>query len=131
MTAQLADSTSKWAKYRRDNMMYCLAVYEWQQKLDILAMQKLFERLITPIGSPPDDVWVAPPGKWQGNDYRYSNFLKRDVINQKLWSNLSYMWRRQPNARAYLAAELSVNFDFGRKLKIQIDEASVEGVGEV
>jgi RHS repeat-associated protein len=91
-------------RYRKDNMVFCLAVYEWSAKLDIVAFQKLFENVVTLIGSPPDDTYVHVEDEWEGKELRYKNFIKRDVIHQDDWAALAYSWRRQQDARAYLAA---------------------------
>jgi hypothetical protein len=118
------------ARYRKDNMVFCLAVYEWTADLDILAFQQLFEEIATLIGSSPDDTYVHRKGEWNGKELRYKNFIKRDIIHQDDWVALVYNWRRQPDARAYLAAGLSVSLEF-RQIHIEIDEAIAHSVPQV
>lgn len=115
-------------KYRKSNLVYSLAIYEWTSKIDILAWRDLFERFTAFIGAPPDDVWVCAAGTWKGKDYKYRNFVKRNVIYQQDWQSLNYHWRRQPDARLYSAIDLSVGLDLSKKFSVLIDEAAVSDV---
>ena len=114
--------------YLPGNLEYCLAVYEWKAQLSIFEMLALFERIAAMIGSPPDDVWMCRADEWKGKNYKYRNFWKRDVIHQDDWVDLSYNWRRQPDARLYLAAAVSVSLDLSKRFSVHIDEAATADV---
>jgi hypothetical protein len=114
--------------YLPTNLEYWLVVYEWKEKLSIFDMLPLFERIAALIGYPPDDVWMCRAGEWKGKSYKYRNFLKRDAIHQDDWANLSYDWRRQPDARLYLAASVSVSLDLNKCISVHIDEAATTDV---
>jgi hypothetical protein len=117
--------------YRKDNIVYCLAVYHWSRVVTILDVFNLFERIVKIIETNPDHALLHVADTWKGKDYRYKNFIKRDLINREPWVGLTYDWRRQPDARLYQAASLSVQFDLGPNLTIQIDEALVKDIGAV
>lgn len=110
--------------YLPTNLEHWLTVYEWKEQLNIFDMFSLFERIAALIGTPPDDVWVCRAGEWNGKSYKYRNFLKLDVVHRDDWANLSYDWRRQPDARLYLAASVSVFLDLGKSVSVHIDEAA-------
>lgn len=128
MTATRNDD---FARYRPDNIVYCLAIYEWERELTVVTALPLFERVAELIGAPPDDSWVCRPGEWKGKSYRHQNFLKRDILHQEPWANLHYAWRRQPDARAYLAAGISMGLDLGRRFDVEIDEAVTANAAQV
>jgi hypothetical protein len=117
--------------YRKDNIVYCLAVYHWSCDVTVLDVFNLLERIVKIIGTNPDHAYLHVADTWNGKDYRYKNFIKRDLINREPWVGLTYDWRRQPDARLYLAASVGMHFELGPKLKIQIDEALVTDIGTV
>ena len=114
--------------YLPTNLEYWLAVYGWKEQLTILDMVPLFERIAALIGSPPDDVWMRRSDDWKGKSYKYRNFRKLDAIYQEDWVALAYNWRRQPDARLYLAASISFSLDVIRKFSVHIDEAATTDV---
>jgi hypothetical protein len=116
-------------KYRNSNIVHALAIYDWASSIDILACRDLFERFTAFVGAPPDDVWVCAADTWKGKDYKYRNFVARNIIAQQNWQSLSYQWRRQSDARLYFAIRFSVGLeDLHRKLSVLIDEAAVSDV---
>lgn len=115
-------------KYLPSNTVRCLAIYEWQSKIDILGMRGLFERFNAIVGSYPDDVWICPPGTWKGKDYKYRNFIRRNIIEQHTWNTIVYHWRRQPDARLYFAMNFAAALHDGSEFSVMIDEAAVADV---
>jgi hypothetical protein len=117
--------------YSNTNLQHCIAIYGWREPLNIIDMVPLFERIVALIGSPPDDVAMWRAENWKGKNYKYKNFWKLDAIHQEDWVALAYDWRRQPDARLYLAASVSVSFKRNPSFSIQIDEAATADVALV
>lgn len=119
-------------KYTKDNVVYALAIYEWQGTRDILQFHALFEEWVKLIGMPPDDVWLHDGGEgWKGKDYKYKTFVRRDIIHRQKWKDLSYHWRREPSARLYQAAWFSVSMGISPEVTIVIDEAAVPDISSM
>jgi hypothetical protein len=114
--------------YLPTNLEHCLAIYGWTEKLTIFDMVPLFERITALIGSPPDDVSMWRADEWKSKGYKYRNFWKLDAIHQEDWVALSYDWRRQPDARAYLAASINVSLERLPTFSVHIDEAATADV---
>lgn len=113
-------------QYTETNMVRSLVIYDWSADFDIAGARDIFDRIAHLMGRPPDIATVVDGKK--GKDYPYRNFVKRDIIHQKNWLLLGYLWKRSASVLSDFAIDVACDIKEFRRFEIHIDEAAVDAI---
>lgn len=111
-------------RYTETNTVRSLAIYDWAANVNMIEIIGIFDNMAQLIGSAPDVATVVD--EKAGKDYLFRNFVKRNIIRERVWLSVGYLWKRKPETLSDFRVSFHCSIEEFRAFAVHVDTSATE-----